>query len=341
MKRALSRFLAPAVLVLSVLAMAPAAPAAGLFPELVLPLPAPGSFVSTLTFLPDGRLIAFDGFTVYRQRHLLSSVLEPIGTLPAGFEGTTDPAFAVVSPDGRDIFLGAGAGGSQFGNPAFNGNIFRLSARGGEATLVAQFPFHVEATFRRPQELVFSQGETSGPLTGQVKLLDLRTQAVSLLVDGIPGAPSGVAFDRRGNLYAGLGFGQDPARTGEIRRFGRAAIRSALLTGIALDFDSDGELVVQVLSGSNLQFDLFGRLWVGGGDIIGPTGSFGFFAQVDPRTGQVLERFDPTDGDPDDQDVVFYFLAFTPVGCRIAAVDEFAFFGSGTPQVFQMNACRP
>ncbi len=303
-----------------------------------LPSPAPGSFSTAFTFSQDGRIVAFDGFTVYLQESLQSSVLVPIGTLPPEFLGTTDPAFVVVSPDGRDLVLGGGAGGSQFPNPAFNGNLFLLPITGGEATLIGQFPFHIEATFRHPSELVFSQGETFGLLTGSVEMLDLVSGEQTTLVGPVPGDPSGVAFDHAGNLYVGLGFAQDTSRTGEIHRFDKEDVQAAIDSGIPLDFDTQSTLVVQVLSGTSMHFDNQGDLWVGGGDLIGTTGSFGFFAEVDVTTGQVVNRFDPTDGDPDDHDFVFYALAFTPVGCRLAALDTFSFFG-GTPQVFQMNVC--
>jgi hypothetical protein len=305
----------------------------------VLPLPAPGSFSTVFDFLPNGRIVAFDGFTVYVQESLFSAHLVPIGSLPPEFLGGTDPAFIVASPDGQEVVLGGGAGGSKFPDPNFNGNVFHLPLEGGQATLVGRFPFHIEATILAPHLLVFSEGETFGTLTGSVEMLNLRTSQKITLVGPVPGDPSGVAFDRHGNLYVGLGFGQDKARTGEIHRFDRTAILRAIFTASPLNFDSDGRLVTQILSGGSLHFDRRGHLFVGGGDFIGTTNSFGFFAEVDVDTGQVVALFDPTDGDPNDHDSTFFSLAFTPVGCRLAAVDTFSFSG-GTPQVFQRNVCR-
>jgi hypothetical protein len=174
-----------------------------------------------------------------------------------------------------------------------------------------------------------------------VELIDLDTRRHVTVVGNVPGDPSGVVFDASGNLYVGLGFGQNQARTGEIRRFSAADVRAAIRTGAFLDFDTRSSLVVQVLSGSHLSFDPAGHLFVGGGDFVGSTGSFGFYAQVDVKTGQVVGRFDPTDGDPNDHDFVFFVLASTPVQCKLGAVDTFSFFGSGVPRVFERSTCNP
>lgn len=323
------------------LVLATAHPATAQSAEVVLPPPAPGSFISVFDYLKDGRVVAFDGFTVFVQASLDSPELTAIGTLPEAFLGGTDPGFVVVSGDGRKLILGGGAGGSRFPDPAFNGNIFEMPAEGGVASLLGTFPFHIEATFRRPDELVFGQGETFGTLTGSVELIDLDTGRHVTLVGDVPGDPSGVVFDAAGNLYVGLGFGQDQARTGEIRRFPAADVRAAIRTGAFLDFDTRSSLVSQILSASHFSFDPAGHLFVGGGDFVGTTGSFGFYAQVDVGTGEVVGRFDPTDGDPNDQDFVFFTLASTPAGCRLGAVDTFSFFGTGVPRVFERSTCTP
>lgn len=302
-----------------------------------VPQPAAGSFTTVVDFLHDGRVVVFDGFTVYVQESIGGSALVPIGTLPAEYQGATDPAFIEVSPNGQTIVLGAGAGGSQYPDPAYNGNIFLLPVTGGEATLLGLYPFSIDATFRGPNELVFSQGETFGLLTGSVEMVDIRTGEQVTLVGPIPGDATGVAFDRRGNLYVGLGFAQDPSRTGEIRVFDKQDVQEAIRTGVPLPYET-GTLVTQVLSGGPLVFDNDGHLWVGGGDLFGVTGSYGFFAEVDVETGEILNRFDPSDNDPDDQDFVFYNVAFTRKGCRIAAFDSFALFG-GTAPLYEMQVC--
>jgi hypothetical protein len=307
--------------------------------QVFLPQPAPGCFTTVFDFLPNGRIVAFDGFTVFVQTSIDSSNLVAIGTLPPQFAGATDPAFVAASPNGRDIVLGAGAGGSKFPDPNFNGNLFRITTAGGQATLIARFPFHIEATFLGPDDLVFGEGETFGTFTGSVELLDIHTLAHITLVGPVPGDPSGVVFDAFGNLYVGLGAGQDATRNGEIRRFSIVDLARAIFTHTPVSFDS-GTFVTQVLSGGSLHFDTrkIDDLFVGDGDIFGPTGSFGFFAKVDTDTGTIVRRFEPEDNDPNGHDQAFWELAFTPVGCRLAAVDTFA-LASGPAPVFQMNAC--
>jgi hypothetical protein len=302
-----------------------------------VPQPAPGSFTTVVDFLKDGRAVVFDGFTVYVQESIGSSTLVPIGTLPAEYAGGTDPAFIEVSPNGQTIVLGGGAGGSRYPDPNFNGNIFLMPVTGGEATLLGRYPWSIEGTFRGPNELVFGEGETFGLLTGSVEMVDIKTGEQTTLIGPIPGDPSGIAFDRQGNLYVGLGYAQDPSRTGEIRVFDKQDVQEAIRTGVPLPYDS-GRLITQVLSGGPFVFDNDGHLWVGGGDLFGTTGSYGFFAQVDVETGEILNRYDPSDGNPDDQDFVFYNLAFTRKGCRIAAFDSFALF-SGPAPLYEAQVC--
>ncbi len=307
--------------------------------EVVLPEPEQGSFFSIFNYLRDGRIAAFDGFTVYVQENNRSSNLVPIGSLPVAFLGATDPAFIAVSPDGRELILGAGAGGSKFPDPAFNGNMFSLPIEGGVAELIGQFPYHIEATFRRPGELVFGQGETFGFFVGSVEHLDLKSGRNVSIVANIPGDPGGVVFDKKGNLYVGLGAASEPTRVGEIHRFDKRDVVEAIRSGIPLDFNTDSEVVAQVLNAGDLKFDSKGDLYVGGGDLFGVTGSFGFIAKVDVKTGEIIERFDPIDGDPDDSDFVFFSLGFTPVRCRLGALDLISFFTADEPTIFERKVC--
>lgn len=302
-----------------------------------VPQPSPGSFTTVVDYLKDGRLVVFDGFTVFVQESIGSATLVPIGTLPAEYQGCADPAFIEVSPDGGTLVLGAGAGGSCYPDPAFNGNLFLLPVTGGEATLLGQYPWSIEGTFRGPNELVISEGETFGLLTGSVEMIDIRTGEQVTLVGPVAGDPSGIAFDQQGNLYVGLGYAQDPSRTGEIRVFDKQDVQEAIRTGVPIPYDS-GTLVTQVLSAGYFAFDADGDLWVGGGDLFGTTGSYGFFAEVDVETGEILNRYDPADGDPNDQDFTFYNVAFNRKTCTIGAFDSFALFGGPAP-LYEMQVC--
>jgi hypothetical protein len=287
-----------------------------------LPPPDAGSFVTAFDFLPDGRVVAYPGSTVLVQEAVGSPTFELLGTLPPEFQGGSDAAFIHTAPAALFFILGTGAGGAQFGDPQFNGNVFRLDGDGGVAELVAKVPFHAFATFGIPIEMFLSRGDETFT-SARVVHLALLTGEVRTVIENIPGASGGVGRDVTGDLFVGLGFDFTGVRTGEIRRFDRTAVLEALLTGVPLDFTADGEFVAQVLSAGALLFDLEGDLWVSGGDLFGP-GEEGFIAEVDPETGTVLRRIDPSDGDPDSGPLVFFNIAISdPISCTIGAVDEF------------------
>ena len=300
-----------------------------------LPPPDPGSFGTAFDFLPDGRLIAFSGFEVSTQSAQGSSIFDPLGTLPPEFLGGSDPAFVITGPAGLFFVLGTGAGGSQFPQEPFNGSLFVLGNNGGEAELIANIPYHFDATFRKPLELFVNRGEGTFQASA-VERLSLITKEVQLVIDAIPGASGGVGVDQLGNLYTGIGFDNNLARTGEIRRFSRQDVDTAIDTGIPLDFDTDGTFIAQVLSATGLLFDLEGDLWIAGGDIMGG-GQQGFIAEIDPNTGDILRRIDPSDGDPDSGPTVFYSIAISdPISCKIAAADFF----DPTRTVYEIDACQ-
>ncbi len=308
--------------------------------EVPLPPPAEGSFFTVFDYVHDGRLVAFDGFTVFLQETRASDKFTAIGTLPPEFRGATDPAFVAVSPNGRRLLLGAGAGGSKFPDPNFNGNIFELRITGGTAVLVGRFPFSIQGTFLRndSSRFLFGQGETFGTFVGSIEFLDLAKKQARALIGRIPGDPGGLDFDRQGNLYVGLGAAADQSRTGEIRRFDRRDVVRAIRQKELLDFDSDSTLVVEVLNAGDLDFDTEGDLFVGGGDFAEP--DQGYVAQVDVSSGQVVDRFDPADGDPSDNDPRFYETAFTQQGCRLGSLDLNSFFNPDPEIVFQRRVCK-
>ncbi len=304
---------------------------------IVVPPPEPGSFFTVFDYTHDGRIVAFDGFTVFIQQDRHSSQFTVLGTLPEEFRGATDPTFIVVSPNGRWLILGGGAGGSQYPDPQFNGTLFRMPRQGGEATLIGTFPFAILGVFRNNHQFFFGQGETFGTFTGSIEVLNLRSGEKRSVIGNIPGDPGGITFDWWGNLFVGLGAGQDSTRTGEIRRFDRRAIREALRNGTVLDFDADSTLVAQTLNAGDLEFDAQGDLFVGGGQFTGA--ETGFIAQVDVATGEIVDRFDPTDGDPNDGDITFFSLAITPGGCRLGALDLNSFFNESESIIYEQQVC--
>lgn len=303
--------------------------------NVTLPPPDSGSFATTFDFIPDGRLVTFSGFNVRLQTQPDSSEFKQLGTLPEEFLGGSEPAFVISSPNGLFFLLGTGAGGSKSPNPPFNGSIFVLTRTGGQPTLVANIPFHYAGTFRRLDEVLINRGEGNFSKATVVNL-SLRTKKVQPVINNIPGAAAGVAADRFGNVYTGIGFDRNGPRTGEIRRFLRQDVNRALRTGVPLEFDSDGKFVAKVLSAGSLVFDLEGDLWVGGGDVLGG-GQQGFIAEVDPRTGKVLRRIDPTDGNPDGGPKVFFSVAITrPFSCTLGAVNYY----DPNRTLYKINACQ-
>ena len=301
-------------------------------PQVTLPEPEPGSFFSVFDYTNDGRVVAFDGFTVYVQQSNQSATLTPIGTLPELYRGGTDPAFVSVSPNGQTILLGGGAGGSKFPDPNVNGNIFKMPSSGGQATLVGRYEFEIVGTWINNNTFALGQGETFGTFTGSVEALNVNTGTTIHIVGNIPGDPGGVEFDNQGNLYVGLGSGQDGNRTGEIRRFDASDVAAALAGQGFVNFN-DGDLIAKVLNAGSFAFSSNGKLFVGGANFT--TGDSGYIAEVDVNTGQIVRKFDPADGNPNDGDFTFYEVSFTHSRCTLGAVDLFSFFSPDPSVVFE------
>jgi hypothetical protein len=320
------------LLLLVVVGPAPTTTAQPNEPQVTVPNPEPGSFFTVFDYTHDGRVIAFDGFTVYVQKKRKSATLTPIGTLPEQYRGGTDPAFVSVSPNGQTILLGAGAGGSKFPDPDFNGNIFKMPIKGGEAELVGRYMWSILGTWLDNDTFVFGEGETFGLFTGSVEALDVNTGTTTTIVGNIPGDPGGVEFDNQGNLYVGLGAGQDTSRTGEIRRFDSSVVDAALAGQGFVNFD-DGELIAQVLNAGDLAFSSNGKLFVSGANFT--TGEAGYIAEVDVDTGQIVRKFDPADGDPNDGDFKFYEISFTHHRCTLGALDLFSFFNADPSVIYE------
>ncbi len=190
---AAARTLIVCISILLLVVVGPLATANPTDPQVTVPDPEPGSFFTVFDYTQDGRVVAFDGFTVYVQESRQSATLTPIGTLPEQYRGGTDPAFVSVSPNGQTILLGAGAGGSKFPDPDFNGNIFKMPSSGGQATLVGRYMWEIIGTWLNNNTFVFGEGETFGTFTGSVEAVNDNTGTTAHIVGNIPGDPGGVA----------------------------------------------------------------------------------------------------------------------------------------------------
>ena len=79
-------------------------------------------------------------------------------------------------------------------------------------------------------------------------------------------------------------------------------------------FNSYGELIAQVLNAGDLAFSSNGKLFVSGANFT--TGDAEYIAEVDVDTGQIVRKFDPADGDPNDGDFKFYEISLHTIAAR-------------------------
>jgi hypothetical protein len=91
----------------------------------------------------------------------------------------------------------------------------------------------------------------------------LASLTSEIAIANVGGASGGVASDGT-RLYAANGFGAPGGSgTGTIRAFSLDALDFG---DVAIDFEADGTMIADVLSGSPLDFDHLGNLLIGGGD---------------------------------------------------------------------------
>ncbi|MFG0274586.1 MAG: hypothetical protein ACF8QF_05985 [Phycisphaerales bacterium] len=301
------------------------------------PAVAPGSFNSKGAALADGRLVAATGLGVYVETGVGTGQFTLAATLDSALVGGgTDPAFLSVSPDGSRIALGAGY---DFGAGATRPVVVfdtALLAGGGaviDGSNASAFDVqHYEAAWADNTRLALTAGDFGSP--ARVDLLDVTgATSVRTIVSGIEGASSGIAFDAFGNLYTGNGFASGAgSATGAIRAFSSAAWDGAG----AVDFESGGVLVGEMLSASGLAFDGAGNLFVGGGDF--GDGDFGYLGVVaaeavaDALAG--LGAFSLVDAssvrmlDPVGSGGAFYDLVYNAATGELVAIDGASWFAT-------------
>lgn len=213
--------------------------------------------------LPDGRLIAISGASVFVETGVRTRQFSSIGVLTGADIPSFGAAFLRVSPNGSRMAIGNN-GGAMGNNPRVG--IFTIAGLSGQWFSAE----HFDAGWVDVDRLAITYGDFVDPSI--VTVLNVNSANPEnpdsvIVVDGIGGASAGVAFDAVGNLYTGNGFTFDgPSGTGAVRAFAAAAWGTAFATETPLDFETQGNAVVDVLSASPLGFDEEGNLLVAGGD---------------------------------------------------------------------------
>ncbi|HYE01601.1 MAG TPA: hypothetical protein VD963_00045 [Phycisphaerales bacterium] len=229
--------------------------------------------------LPDGRIVAVTGMSVFVESGVGTGTFDVVALLDPGAiggNGAVDPGFVRVSPDGARLAIGGG-----FGKPVVVAPLAALGTPGAPTLLgPGQASFYPVANYdgawAGPTQLGLTSGVFGAP--AQVTVLDVTSPVQAPtntpVIVNIGGASAGIAFDAAGRLYTGNGFDLGPggSGTGTIRAFDPAL----WMSGAPADFEASGTLIGTMLSASSLGFDLEGNLLVGGADFAaGETGYLG------------------------------------------------------------------
>lgn len=303
---------------------------------------ASGSFDIRGDYLPDGRVVAVTGLSVYIESAPASGLFHEGGRLDAAsVGGGSDPAFLRVSPDGSMIAIGAGFGRSV---AVFPTSVLAQSGGGqgtplvpvtaGGATRYFSVP-HYEAAWADASHLALTAG---GASTSFVSLLDIASSPDApvnpTIISNIGGASAGIGFDQQGRLFTGNGFDFDDSSgsvTGTIRAFEATDWAAA-----PADFESAGIFIGEVLSAGSLVFDREGNLVVGGGDF-GSEFDAGYLGVInadaiarvlagdplgfDPASPADLRRLDPLAAGTG-----FFGAAFNPLTRELAVTSGSSWF---------------
>lgn len=241
------------------------------------------AFPSTSTRLVDGyplasRLLAATGRTVYLLKTFGSSDWLPVATL-ATSDPYMDPAFLALTPSGEKIALGTGLNKPLYvlatsGLSVTSPVVLTTSAQARRYDNLSYY----SAAFRDERYLFVNAG---GAELGESYVYVIDTESasndVTTIIADIPGASAGIAFDAQGDLVTGIGWDQDDTATGDIKIFDAASIAAALGDGTSLEYDTSGALLAtNLLSADSLGFDSAGDLDVGGGDVFGSSGRYGY-----------------------------------------------------------------
>lgn len=285
------------------------------------PKPAAGAFVVSGTAEPDGRLVVWDGDTVYQQ---FSVNADSFGRIAWGYPG--DTAFVALSPDGHTLLLGQG----------FAGDLYRMDLRAprnfSAESVVTNIPGHFAAVFLNSDLVLLDVGrlDFSG---SELQILDLSaakstprlgigkgaaylgTGQKDLGVDKPPFSYSAsLAIDPAAELVYAM-----DANTRELRAFSVAALINAFNTSTPLDWASDGTLIGTAgafFSGGVAGVRPNGQLVVGGSAGFLQPGGIQIVdpSLANPANASVLETLDPAGT------AEFYYAIYNPYTDVVNAV---------------------
>ncbi len=236
-----------------------------------------GSFqkpVGAFDLLNDGRMVVLSGSQVLVQDSPTSSSFTSVGSLASGFVSTFGAAFIDLSPDGSTLAIGNG----EFGAAARVGFVSwaGLNTSGPSSpSTVAMNAF--DSHWIDGSTLLVTGSDGSG---STVSVVNPTTLATRTIVSNIGGSVGGVTANGS-FLFTSNGFDFDTSvgsETGDIRA---VPLATALASMTPIDFESAMQPVARLLSGGSLGFDGAGNLLVGGGDVFGFSGDYGYAGVLD------------------------------------------------------------
>jgi len=245
------------------------------------------------TALTDGRLLIWNGGGIFVQERPNRDKFEHYAS---GYEG--DPAFAILSPDGHTVLLGAGG----YGTDPYLDKIYRIDARAVQdytPDAVAVTIPHFAATFLTESLVLIDAGagdwmnsllvihDISGGKSGPVPVVRKPPVKGDTVVYK-PGYSAAMTVDKAN----GIVYVMDAASL-ELRSFSVAGLIQAYTTHTTLNWTSDGTLIGSpgaYFNGGVSGITQAGLLVIGGAFGWGLEGGVQL---VDPATGGIQQTLDP------------------------------------------------
>lgn len=196
---------------------------------LLRPLAYPGQ--SATATLPNGEIIAFDGWTV--ARHAFDGdLIQILATLPS----FVFPSFAVLAPSGAYVLIGESS----------NGDVFRVDLTRGDVSLVTNLFFNFDAAFEDDDHVIVSAASCGFGCGNQLFRVTVSTGATVLVAD-VAGSSGPVAVHPGGDVYYATLAAAFPAPAGstEVIRWD-----PALLDGITVRDETDATIVAAGFDGA-------------------------------------------------------------------------------------------